>query len=71
LFKIGDRLFVRRLYSAPYSEKVSLPNEEKDDWCRVVEPGPPLGMEPDYPSVLHLDLPEATLKLRQATRRGR
>jgi hypothetical protein len=43
----------------------------KVDWCRVVEPAPGLGAEPELPSVLHRELPEATLKLPSAARRGR
>jgi hypothetical protein len=71
VFKIGPRTFVRRLYTAPYAENVSLPSGQKDDWCRVVEPGPALGMEPEYPSAVLRELPEATVKLPRATRRGR
>ena len=68
VFKIGARTFVRRLYTAAYAASVSLPSDQKDDWCRVVEPGPALGMEPEYPSALQRELPEATVKLPQASR---
>ncbi len=61
-FKIGNRTFERRLYLAAYSEKVNVPKEESDDWCRVVEPAPVLD-EADYPSTAGRDLPEAALKL--------
>jgi hypothetical protein len=71
VFTIGTRTFVRRLYTAPYAEKVSLPSGQKDDWCRVVEPGPALGMEPEYASAELRELPEATVKLPRATGRGR
>ena len=71
IFKIGDRTFVRRLYIAPFGVTVVLVAGEEIDWCRVVLPGPALGMEPEYPSALHRELPEATVKLPQAGRRGR
>ncbi len=62
-FKIGDRTFVRRLYIAPYNATVVLLSGDKVDWCRVIEPAPGLGAEPDNPSVLHRELPEAVLRL--------
>jgi hypothetical protein len=68
VFKIGDRTFVRRLYSAPFGVNVVLLGDQKVDWCRVVEPGPALGMDPEYPSALHLELPHATIKLPQSRR---
>jgi hypothetical protein len=70
-FKTGDRTFVRRLYIAPFGVNVVLITGENIDWCRVIKPGPALGMEPEYPSALHRELPEATLKLPPAGRRGR
>jgi hypothetical protein len=71
IFKIGDRTFVRRLYVAPYGVAVVLIVGDEVDWCRVILPGPALGMEPEYPSALHRELPEATVNLPQAGRRGR
>jgi hypothetical protein len=71
IFKIGDRTFVRRLYVAPFGVTVVLITGDEIDWCRVVLPGPALGMEPEYPSALHRELPETTIKLPRAGRRGR
>ena len=71
VFKIGNRVFVRRLYASAYNASVDLPKEQKDDWCRVVEPGPPLGLEGNYPSVAGQDLPAATVKLPQVAWPGR
>jgi hypothetical protein len=61
VFRIGERVFVRRLYSTAYDAKVDQPNDEKDDWCRVVEPGPPLGLAGEYPA--GQDLPASTVTL--------
>jgi hypothetical protein len=70
-FKIGDRTFVRRLYMAPYGFTVVFLRGEKLDECLIVEPARGLNAEPENPSALHLELPEATITLLPTRRQGR
>ncbi len=68
-FSIGDRSFIRLVYTLVYGVQHDFDEQFKpvfgedyeEDYCRDKQPGPPLGKEPLSYSALDRDLPEATI----------